>query len=177
MSARSGSLGWVIIAGGASIAIASAMWGVFDSVFIAELIATDSWSAPSDSVVSMGRSYVITTWDWLLLIVVLRVGLEAVVAARLRGATSLLPVATLVLLTSHLLVVLWSLVIPEMAQPLYSLAMNDYSNALAAMSGTKTAVQVGYEWGIGILPAVLLIVADGWYLSAPIRNDMLGRAV
>jgi len=177
MGARSGSLGWVVIAGGVSIAVASAMWGLLDSTFIATLIATDSWQAPADSIAAMGRGYVLTTWKWLLLIVVFRVGLEAVVAARLSGATSWLPVATLLLVFTHILVVLYMLTIPEMAQPLYDLAMNDYSFALAALPGTKTAVKFGYELGVGTLPAVLLVIADGYYLSAPIRNDLLRRGV
>jgi hypothetical protein len=177
MSARSGSLGWVVIAGAVSIGVASAMWGLLDSTFVAELIATDSWQAPSGSIVAMGRDYVLTTWQWLLLIVVFRVGLEAIVAARLNGATSMLPVATLLLLFTHILTVLYMLTIPEMAQPLYDLAMNDYSFALDALPGTKTAVKFGYELGVGTLPAVLLVIADGWYLSAPIRNDLLRRGV
>jgi hypothetical protein len=176
MSARSGSLGWVVLAGAVSVGIASAMWGLFDARFVDTMLATDSWAAPDGSTVAIGREYVITAWDWLLLIVVLRVGLEAIVSSRITAATTMLPFATIVLIISHLLVVLWMLTIPEMAQPLYDLAMNDYSSALAALPGTETAVTMGYEYGIGILPAVLLVVADGWYLSAPIRNDMLGRS-
>lgn len=176
MAARSGSLGWVVVAGGVSIGVASAMWGLLDSTFVATLTATDSWSAPADSIAAMGREYVLTTWKWLLLIVTFRVGLEAVVAARLNGATSMLPIATFLLLFTHILVVLYALVIPEMAQPLYDMAINDYSNALAAL-GTETAVRFGYRLGVGILPAVLLIIADGYYLSAPIRNDLLRRGI
>ncbi|WP_435067698.1 hypothetical protein [Haloplanus sp. C73] len=177
MGARSGSLGWVVIAGGISIGVASAMWGLLDSTFIATLIATDSWQAPADSIAATGRDYVLTTWKWLLLIVVFRVGLEAVIAARLSGATSWLPVATLLLVFTHILVVLYALVIPEMAQPLYELAMNDYNFALDALPGTETAVRFSYELAVGILPAVLLVIADGYYLSAPIRNDMLRRGI
>jgi len=175
MGARSGSLGWVVLAGSVSIGVASAMWGLFNSVFIAELTSTTPWATNPGTIPAMGRGYILTAWDWMLLIVLLRVGIEAIVAARLSGATSLLPVATVLLLISHLMAVLFALVFPEMAQPLYDMALNDYSTALAALPGTKTAVKVGYEWGIGVLPAVLLVVADGWYLSAPIRNDMLGR--
>jgi hypothetical protein len=177
MGARSGSLGWVVLAGGLSIGVAGAMWGLLDSTFIDTLIATDSWAAPAGSIAETGRQYVLTTWQWLLLIVVVRVGLEAVVAARLSGATSFLPVATFLLVFTHVLVILYALVIPEMAQPLYELAINDYSAALDALPGTETAVRFGYELGVGILPAVLLVIADGYYLSAPIRNDLLRRGV
>jgi hypothetical protein len=177
MAARSGSLGWVVVAGGLSIAVASALWGLLDSTFISTLIATDSWSAPQGSFAATGRGYVLTTWDWLLLIVAFRVGLEAVVAARLNGATSWLPVATFLLVFTHIFVVLYALVIPEMAQPLYDLAINDYSFALDALPGAETGVRFSYELGVGILPAVLLIIADGYYLSAPIRNDLLRRGV
>lgn len=173
MSARSGSLAWVVLAGAVSIGIASAMWGVLDARFVDTLVATDSWQAPAGSTLQLGREYVITTWNWLLLIVVLRVGLEALVASRLSGATTQLPFGTLVLLTIHILLVVWMLTIPEMAQPLHDMALNDYASALAALPGTDTAVEMAYEWGIGLIPAILLVVADGWYLSAPIRNDLI----
>lgn len=174
MSARSGSLGWVVLAGAVSLGIASAMWGILDAAFVDELIATDSWTATTaGSPLALGREYVVTAWNWLLLIVALRLGVEMIVASRLSGASTMLPVATVVVLVIHLLLVLWMLTIPEMAQPLHEMAVNDYSNALAALPGLKTAVDLGYEWGIGVLPSVLLVIADGWYLSAPIRNDLL----
>lgn len=174
-AARSGSLGWVVLAGAVSIGIAGAMWGVFDAAFVDEITATSSWAAPANSVPSQGRAYVLTTWDWLLLIVVLRVGIEALVSSRLVGATTRLPVATVVLLAIHLLVVVWMVTIPEMATPLYNMATGQYSSQVGALSGSATAVELTYEWGIGLLPAVLLVVSDGWYLSAPIRNDLLYR--
>lgn len=176
MSARSGSLGWVVLAGAVSVGIASAMWGMLDARFVDTMLATDAWTAADGSTLALGREYVITAWNWLLLIIVLRVGLEAIVSSRITAATTMLPFATMILVITHVLLVLWMLTIPEMAQPLYDLAMNDYNGALSALPGTETAVTMGYEYGIGILPAVLLVVADGWYLSAPIRNDMLGRS-
>lgn len=175
MSARSGSLGWVVLAGGVSIGIASAIWGVLDVAFVGEITATNTWSAPPGSVLNEGRTYVLRSWDWLILIVVLRVGLEALVSSRLVGATTRLPVSTFVLVILHLFLVVWMATIPEMAQPIYELATTDYSAQLAALSGLDTAVTLSYEWGIGLLPAVLLVVSDGWYLSAPIRNDLLRR--
>lgn len=177
MSARSGSLAWVVIAGAVSIGAASAMWGLFDAQFINTLIETDSWDAPAGSTLELGREYVITAWDWFLLIVVLRVGIESLVASRLTGATTKLPFSTMLLLFVHLLMALWMVTIPEMALPIYELAMNDYVSALEALPGTKTAVQLAMDWGIGIIPAVLLVVADGWYLSSPIRNDMVRRGI
>lgn len=177
MSARSGSLAWVVLAGAVSIGIAGALWGVYDARFMTELAATGAWQAPADSTLALSRMYVMRAWDWFLLIVILRVGIEALVASRLTGATTKLPFATLLLLFVHMLLAMWMLVIPEMAQPMYELAMNDYSAALEALPGTKTAIQLAMDWGVGIIPAVLLVVADGWYLSSPIRNDMLRRGV
>jgi hypothetical protein len=78
---------------------------------------------------------------------------------------------------THIFVVLYALVIPEMAQPMFDLAVNDYSFALDALPGAETGVRFSYELAVGILPAVLLIIADGYYLSAPIRNDLLRRGV
>lgn len=175
MSTRSGSLGWVVLAGGVSLGVAGALWGLLDAAFIGELAATSSWAAPDGSIPDQSRTYILTAWNWLLLIVVLRVGIEALVSSRLVGATTRLPVATVVLFLVHLLVVLWALAIPEMATPIYTRATGQYSSALAALPGTETAVTLAYEWGIGVLPAVLLLIGDGWYLSAPIRNDMLAR--
>jgi hypothetical protein len=175
MSARSGSLGWVVLAGGVSLGIAGAMWGLLDAAFVDELVATSSWAAPEGSIASRGRGYVLTTWDWLLLIVVLRIGLEALVASRLAGATTQLPVATLVLFAVHLIVLLWALIFPELATPLYERATGVYASEVGSLSGATTAVELAYEWGIGVLPAVLMLIGDGWYLSAPIRNDMLAR--
>lgn len=172
MSARSGSLGWVIIAGGVSIGIASAMWGLLDSTFIDVMMSTDSWSAPAGSTIEMGREYVITTWDWFLLVVLIRVGLEMLVSSRLTGASTSLPFATVLVLFLHLFLVLWMLTIPEMAQPIYDIASN---SSEVANAGYMEGVDLAYQWGIGVLPAVLLLVADGWFLSAPIRNDMLAR--
>jgi hypothetical protein len=175
VAARSGSLAWVVLAGLISIGIASALWGLLDAAFVDELMATDSWNAAPGSVLETGRQYVITTWNWLLLVVVLRVGIEALVASRLTGATTQLPFSTVVLLFVHIGLVLWMLTIPEMAQPIYDMATGEHADALAALPGTQSAVEMGYQWGIGVLPAVLLVVADGWYLSAPIRNDLIGR--
>jgi len=47
----------------------------------------------------------------------------------------------------------------------------------AQNAGAETGVRFSYELAIGILPAVLLVIADGYYLSAPIRNDLLRRGV
>lgn len=173
MSARSGSLAWVVLAGMVSIGVASAMWGILDAAFVDELMATSSWDATTGSVLATGREYVITTWNWVLLVVVLRVGIEALVASRLTGATTQLPFATVLLLFVHVGLVLWMLTIAEMAQPIYDMATGEHASALEALPGTMSAVEMAYQWGIGILPAVLLVVADGWYLSAPIRNDLL----
>jgi len=177
MSARSGSLGWVVIAGAISIAVASAMWGLLDAKFIDEMIQTGVWDAPANSVLKQGRSYVITTWNWLLLIVVLRIGLEALVASRLRGAATSLPVGTMVLFTAHLFLVLFMLTVPEMGQPMYDVA-TDTGNATGQavqQSGFDTGVKLAWEWGVGVLPAVLLLITDVWFISAPIRRDMLRR--
>jgi len=177
MSARSGSLGWVVIAGAITVAVAGAMWGLLDSQFVDQMIATDVWQAPANSIVSQGRGYVITTWDWLLLVIVLRVGIEALVASRLRGAATSLPKATMVLFAAHLILVVLILVFGEMAAPMYDIA-TDTTNATGqavANAGYDEGVKIGYEWGIGVLPAVLLLVTDVWYLSAPIRRDMLRR--
>lgn len=172
MSARSGSLGWVVVAGAISLTIAGAMWGLLDSQFIDVVAGTDIWQAPADSILHQGRSYVIATWDWLLLIVVLRIGIEALVASRLYGAATSLPFATLILFVVHLLIVLWMLTIPEMGAPMYERAVN---SSEVAQAGYDTGVKLAWDWGIGVIPAVLVLVTDVWYLSAPIRNDMLRR--
>jgi hypothetical protein len=172
MSARSGSLGWVVIAGGISIAVASAFWGLLDTAFVGTIVATDSWAAAEGSLLQQGREYVLTTWDWFLLIVLLRIGIEAIVASRLVGATTSLPFATLLVLAFHLFLVLFMLTIPEMADAVYQQAQ---SMQAVEDAGMMRAVDLAMQWGIGVLPAVLLLVADVWYLSSPIRNDMLAR--
>lgn len=172
MAARSGSLGWVVIAGGLSVAIASAFWGLLDTTFIQTIVGTGSWSAPQDSVLRQGRQYVLLTWDWFLLVVVLRVGIEAIVSSRLVGATTSLPFATVVVMSLHILLVLWMLTIPEIAFALYQQAQ---SLGVVEEAGFMNAVDLAMQWGIGVLPAVLLLVADVWYLSAPIRNDAIAR--
>lgn len=177
MSARSGSLGWVVIAGAITIAVSGAMWGLLDSQFVDSMIATDVWAASTEPIVSQGREYVIATWDWLLLVIALRVGLEAMVASRLRGAATSLPKETMVIFSAHLILIVLVLVFSEMTQPMYAIA-TDTTNATGqavASAGYDEGVKIGYEWGIGVLPAVLLLVTDVWYLSAPIRRDMLRR--
>lgn len=174
--ARSGSLGWVVIVGAISVAVSGALWGLFDSTFVDTLIATNIWDAPQGSVVEQGRRYVVQTWNWLLLIVVLRVGLEAMVASRLRGTATSLPKATMAVFIAHLLLVLWMLTIPEMGQPLYDMATNNNATGQAvADAGYDRGVTLAWDWGVGALPAILLLTVDVWYLSEPIRRDMLRR--
>lgn len=177
MSARSGSLGWVVLVGLISIGIASALWGLLEWTFVREMTETGIWQAPAGSVINQGRSYVVTTWRWFLLIVVLRFGLEAIVSSRLVGASTSLPFATIILLITHLLLVLWMLTIPEMGKPLFEYATNTSTATGSAVesAGYSTGVTLAWEWGVGVLPAVLLLVTDVWYLSAPIRRDMLRR--
>jgi len=171
MAARQGSLAWVLIAGTISIGIAGVFWALMDSAFVAELVATDSWSASAGTVPSLARDYVTTAWDWLLLIVLLRAGIESLVASRLVGVSSVMPKETVVLIMIHLLILMWALVFPEIGGELYEIASNTPEVAAA---GYMEGVTLAWEWGFGILPAVLLVIADGWFLSAPIRNDMLG---
>ena len=172
MAARSGSLGWVVLAGGLSVAIAGAFWGLLDTAFIGTVVGTDSWSAPTGSVLAQGRQYVLTTWDWLIFIVLLRVGIEAIVSSRLVGATTSLPFSTVVVLALHLFLVMFMLTIPEAAHAMYQQAQ---SIGAVEEAGFMRGVELAYQWGIGVLPAVLLLVVDVWYLSAPIRNDALAR--
>lgn len=177
MSARSGSLGWVVLAGLLSVGIAGAMWGLLDSTFVDTLTATGIWQAPAGSVINQGRQYVVTTWNWFLLLVVLRVGLEAIVSSRLVGASTSLPFGTVILLVVHILVLVWMLTIPEMGKPLFEYATNTSTATGSAVdsAGYGTGVTLAWEWGVGVLPAVLVLVTDVWYLSAPIRRDMLRR--
>lgn len=172
MSARSGSLGWVVLAGGLAVAVASAFWGLLDVTFVQTIVGTDSWTAPQGSHLRQGRQYVLTTWDWFLLIVLLRVGIEAIVSSRLVGATTSLPFATVVVLSMHIFLVLWMLTIPEIANEMYIQAQQIQA---VEDAGYMRAVNLSMQWGIGVLPAILLLVLDVWYLSAPIRNDALSR--
>lgn len=171
MAARQGSLGWVLIAGGISIGIAGVFWALMDSAFVAEMIATDSWSAGADTVPALARDYITTAWDWLLLVVLLRTGIEALVASRLVGVKSVMPKETVILIAIHLFVVMWALVFPEIGAELYQIATNTPE---VKSAGFLEGVELAWEWGFGIIPAVLLVIADGWFLSAPIRNDRLG---
>jgi len=175
MSARSGSLGWVVIVAVISLGVAGALWGLLDSQFINTLTATGIWQAPPGSAMHQGRQYVLTTWQWFLLLPLLRVGLESLVSSRLVGASTMLPFATLVLLFAHVLVVLWMLTIPELGKPLYDIATNTSTASGQAVNATgyDTGVTLAWDWGVGVLPAVLLLITDVWYLSAPIRNDVL----
>jgi len=168
MSTRSGSLGWVVIAGAVSLAIAGAMWGLLDARFVDTIIATDSWQAPADSVLHDGREYVITTWDWFLLVIVLRIGLEAIVASRLGGATTSLPANTIVLFITHLFLVIWMAFFPEIGSAFF-----EQAQSADIASNYQTGPELAFQWGIGVIPAVLLLVTDVWYLSEPIRNDLL----
>lgn len=171
MGARQGSLAWLVIAAVVSLGIAGALWGIMDAAYVDEITSQSAWSAPAGSVVALGRGYVIATWDWLLLVVVLRVGLEAIVASRLAGASTSIVLGTFVLVLVHLICVMLAFIFPEMAAPIYDQAQN-----AAALNNTDwmRAATLAYEWGIGPLPAVLLLTLDGWYLSSPIRRDALG---
>jgi len=170
MAARSGSLAWVVLAGAISIIIAGAMWGLLDAKFVDSVTATQVWGASNAPVVSTGRAYVIATWNWFLLLPVLRLAVDALVASRLRGSTTNIPAATFVLLIVHVMFVLWMLTFPEMGQPLYERATN--SSAVSS-AGYDTGVNLAWQWGVGVIPAVMVLIADVWYLSAPIRNDLL----
>lgn len=170
MSARSGSLGWVVIAGTISLVIAGAMWGLMEATFVEDVIATDTWSAPANSIPAQGRAYVMATWDWFLLVVVLRLGIEVLVASRLSGASTNIPLATMVVLFAHLMMILWALVFPEVIGSYYDYASN---TSAVANAGFMSGPDLAYQWGVGVLPAVLLLLADVWYLSEPIRNDLL----
>lgn len=170
MSARSGSLGWVVIAGAISLVIAGALWGLMDDVFVDTVTGTDIWAAPTDSILAQCRDYIVTTWDWFLLIVVLRMGTEVLVASRLGGASTNIPLSTLVLLFAHLLMVLWAVVFPEMTGAFYDQATNATA---VSEAGYQQGVDLAFQWGIGVIPAVLLLGTDVWYLSEPIRNDLL----
>jgi len=168
MSARSGSLGWVVIAGSISLVIAGAMWGLLDSQFVDVVITMESWQAPQGSIPAQGREYVVTTWDWFLLIIVLRVGLEALVASRLGGASTSLPLNTMVLFITHLFLIIWMAFFPEIGAAFYEQSQN-----ASVASNYQTGPELAFQWGIGVIPAVLLLVTDVWYLSEPIRNDLL----
>lgn len=170
MAARSGSLAWVVLAGGIALIIGGALWGLIDAAFVDELASTNSWSAPVDSIPAQGRNYVIAAWDWLLLIIVLRVGAEALVASRLTGASTSLLVGTMVVFFAHLLIVLWMLVFPEIGAEMFDIAMNSQE---VQDAGYTSGVQLAWQWGVGVIPAVLLLITDVWYISAPIRNDLV----
>jgi hypothetical protein len=168
---REGSLAWLVIAGVISLGVAGALWGLMDSTFVAQITAQSAWSAPDGSIEQLGRQYVLTTWNWLLLVVVLRLGLEAIVASRLTGGSTTLVVGTFVLVIVHLVLVMLTLIFPEMATPVY-----EQAEQTGAIQGTDfmRAATLAYQWAIGPIPAVLLLIADGWYLSSPIRRDALG---
>lgn len=173
-AARTGSLGYVVLAGGLAVAVSGLLWGVLDSRFLATLIGTQAWQQPPDQVAALAREYVLKSWDYLLLFVLVRVGLDALIASRLQGSSSAILRGTAVLLFAHLLLIMWALLVPAVTADYYALAQG-YEQVEQA--GFLRAVELGYEWGVAYAPALLLVGADVWYLSAPIRNDMLRRGV
>jgi hypothetical protein len=118
---------------------------------------------------SIGQQYVATSWDWLLVLVLLRLGLEVLVASRGTGGSGHLIVATVFLVLHHVLLVFWMFSLPEIVGQLLTVVEQiPITNVYAAQ--IDAAHKGGTQWA----PTLLALGADVVYLAGPIQRDVFG---
>lgn len=169
--ARSGSLPYVFVLGLFTFGLIGALWGLLDTAMVDMLIQQSQWSSGSSQAMLI-RQYIRQSWNALLLIVVLGIGVEAIVASRLdRVPSGNLAVRSFGLFSVHLLLVLWAFVFPTAIDPVMHVAQNTSAIGEAGFSGGYyLTTTVAYTY----VPGMILVAADVFYLLAPIRSDTYG---
>lgn len=169
---RSSTLPYVFLAGVGAFVLAGAMWGLLDQELVAQITTQSEWgngSSQADTV----RSFIKAAWDYVLVIVLLRIGLEGLIAARLVSTSrSNMVIQTFILLMFHAFMVIFAFVIPELFDPLFDVAFqfdNDIPSSF--LFPLKFARDITFAYG----PSLFLIVSDLFYLYSPIRDDVFGR--
>ncbi|WP_200531954.1 hypothetical protein [Halorubrum sp. LN27] len=168
MSAAQGSTAFVVVTGAVTLVTAGGFWYVFDEFLVSLLVAQDGWGNGSVYAAFL-RDQILKVWEWSLLIVLLRMGFEVLIAARLsRSSGALLP-ETLVMLIILLGLVIWAYALPQMLDPIVSMALDSTRVAEAGFDrGVQLMADLAYSYGPGLFGAIALT----WYLVSPIRRDV-----
>lgn len=168
MSAAQGSTAFVVVTGAITLVTAGGLWYVFDEFLVSLLVAQDGWGSGSTYAAFL-RDQILNVWKWSLLVVLLRIGFELLIAARLsRSSAALLP-ETAVMLIILLGLVIWCYALPQMLDPILSMALESERVAQAGFDrGVQMMADMAYSYGPGLFGAVAL----AWYLVSPIRRDV-----
>lgn len=168
---RTGSLPRAIVAGAMVLAVFGALWGLMDQVFVGEIVNMDIWHEGSTAA-DTTRKYILYTWTYLPLVILFRVGLEWIIAARTQASGAVLVVGTVTVFIVHLFLVMWGLVFPASLDPLFQLVTGSGEIATTVQSvGYDDGVNIAVNMAFVYVPGLLAVVVDLWYLSAPLRRD------
>jgi hypothetical protein len=157
-----------LLTGAVTMGLASFLWGIFETGIVRRIMNRPIW-ADAGQYGSIGQQYVATSWDWLLVLVLLRLGLEVLVASRGTGGSGYLIVATVFLLFHHVLLVFWMFTLPEVVGQLVSI-----TGDLPITNVYASQIDAAHEGGTKWAPTLLALGADVVYLAGPIQRDVFG---
>lgn len=173
MSVRqSSTLAYLVPVGGLTLVVASLLWGIADSTIVADFSAT--WD-PARDATATGQEYVLTAWQFYPLLVIVRLGLEAIVTARGTGASYGRVIASTIGVWFILLVLVsYVTVFPSVVEPLIGIAGDNQATLEAAgfFELVGTFERAFMEWFPGLIAGAIY----AGFLVGPIRRDALGGA-
>jgi len=165
-----GSFPYVFVTSVMAFAIAGMLWGVFNDGLVLPIVNQAEWQS-TNTYVSMSRSYIRTSWEWLPFVILFGLGLTNIIAARARASAADVILRTVAVFVVHFFMVLWVFTFPEIGGELFTIFQNTPEMTEA---GYMTAGTIAFELGIGYAPALFAIGIDIWYIVAPIRADFFG---
>lgn len=171
-AAHSNTLPYVFLSGVGAFVLAGALWGILETEVVRNITGLDTWGDDSQHAAT-ARDFIKLAWDWFLLLVVLRIGIEGLIAARLVSTSnSNAVVHTFIILVFHVFMVIFVFVIGELFDPLFDVLF-DFENDIPGsfVFPLTFARDITFAYG----PSLFLIASDLYYLFAPIRDDVFGR--
>lgn len=166
-----GSLVWAFVTGIFAFAFNGLLWALFDDELADHLMQMSLWQTGSDPAM-IAREWVQLAWQWEPLMVLLGMGIEALIAARLTGdSSSNIIVRTFGLFIVHVFMIFWAAIFPELLDPLFGVAMD-----MPEVTGSPMGQHIPWYHDLlfAYVPALVLVGANLFYLIAPIRDDVTG---
>lgn len=167
---RSNSLAPALLTAVVTFGLAALLWGIFEDGFVRAVETQPVWTDDA-TWAPLAREYVLLSWKWLLLPVLLRLGLELLVASRGTGGSGALVVSTVFLLFLHLILIYWAFSFPEMVIQMVDVGK---SSGVLAPAGFEKPLDWAHKIGVAYVPMLFALGGDVLYIIGPIQRDAYG---
>lgn len=168
-----GSFPYVVLTSAITLAMASFLWAFIDYELVRRFTETNIWQ---DGIASamLARHWILLGWNAFLPVVLLGVGTQLLISARLNTASTGLIKRTFFLWVFNVFLIIWGLVFGKLLSETFRITSeHDTVNNALLSTDIMPAVTFLRDIAFGYGPSLLMAAAGLYYFWAPIRDDLL----